>query len=832
MTDKKCEYCDKRGVPIMPLRYAIAASGGAASPSVGAEHDIELPQAAAHYTTRLLRSGYLNVYDEARDRWDFYFVTAEAYFFRLSQTPGRAPILPAKPFDCPDLGHREVASCITIPDAKRATKVWLGFSDVMWTDAVRKLHADSSYRKRHMRCVDVKAYASSVDAKQCFGIKELDSRVVEYGMDDRASKEAFAWSPFAINPRKERLPRLIAECERMYPGKGFAVVLDDPVGLTTELGVLMQNYFDRFVNDKVRRRELAVSTAISQIEAAVKEQAMVAEEQAANDLADQELSQPDLGILFSKSYRDRKLQQIEELRTVTPDEAKRAGDEAWSRYTEKFDDNARRTWQRNFDAALAAFDSTHIAPLARVHATWMQSGDMVNYFECNHDPASAESGIVYAKTLQLCVGSTQDKGACFDLYTKWLQGDITDKANLILGALTLNLRQTREDIAKAAKVSVDTRGLPWDGLIGNFGKATERVADQESDALGRLIAQLGGPIAKTLSAAADGPVRHALLALGVVSGHPIVEVSIMGGKKAMRALLIRELTKVSGQPMNQRQIERAVSAELRRLEIRGMSLEGTEQKKFLVMIDPEQVSGMPRGMTPQENANWLAKSIRTPEQVEELNLSRWQAKVSNPAGEMIRGSVPFVFGVVAALLQYQAYLKLTEDDQKAMAQDKSEAKARLRAGVLALGGTITELMGTGLSKLAGVVPRFGVGLSTFGRVVSFGGRAVGLGGALVMAFFDFKQAWTNKQEGNYGAGIAYLASGLFGVGAAVCLFIGWTGIGLILVALLLAVAVLIEYIKDNKVQEWLKRCIWGKLVGERYATLDLELRELKVATAG
>ena len=74
----------------------------------------------------------------------------------------------------------------------------------------------------------------------------------------------------------------------------------------------------------------------------------------------------------------------------------------------------------------------------------------------------------------------------------------------------------------------------------------------------------------------------------------------------------------------------------------GMKLEGTDKKRFLVMVDPEQVSGMPRGMTQQENANWLARSIRTPEQVEDLNLSRWRTQVSNPAGGMIRGSVPFI----------------------------------------------------------------------------------------------------------------------------------------------------------------------------------------------
>ena len=827
--DKKCDYCDKRGVPILPLRYAAVPAGTASPVATGPA--VALPASAAQYTRRLLRSGYLNVYDEARDRWDFYFVTAQAYFFKLNQIPGLPQVLPSKPFDCPDEGHREVASCITISDAKRATNVWLSYSDAMWTDAVKKLHADAAYRHRHMRCVIVNSFASSADAKHCFGIQEVGSKVAEYALDPESAGKALGWSPFPVDTRKARTQRLIDECQRLHRDKGFAVVLEDPVAIATELGVLMQRYFDNFVNDKARKRELAVSTAITQIEAAVREQAMVAEEQAGEELANQQLAQPDIALLFSKSYSDQKMKQVEALRTVTPEEARAAGDASWKRYTEKFDNDARLKWQAGFDAALKAHDAKYIAPLATAHTEWMRSIAMAAYFECNHDPDSADSGVVYAKSVQLCVGSTQDKSACFDLYTQWLQGDVNDKKNLILGALTLNLDKTRTDIASAAKVSVDKRGLPWDALIGSVGKATERVAEQEADVLGRVIAQLGGPIARMFSQAVDGPIRHAVVALGIVSGQPIVEVTVTGSRKAMRAMLIRDLTKLSGQPMNQRQIERAVAAELRRLEIRGMKLEGTEKKRFLVMVDPDRVSNMPRGKTPQENANWLASSIRTPEQVEELNLSSWRAKVSNPIGERIKGSVPFVFGAVSALLQYQAYLKLSEDDDKAMANDKSEAQWRLRAGVVALGGTIVEQLGNGLTKLAAIAPRLGAGLKWVGQLFSLGGRIVGLGGALIMAAWDAKQAVTNMNEGNRGAGIAYAVSAAVGLGVAGCLLVGWTGIGLILVLLLMAVAVLIEYIKDNKMQEWLKRCVWGKLTTERYPDAEVEIRELRLATA-
>ena len=206
---KKCEFCDKRGVPILPLRYAVAPTGSGVPQAPALK--VALPDEAAQYTRRLLRSGYLYVYDEARNRWDDYFVTAQSYYFKLASTPGTPVVIPEKEFDCACERHRAIASCITIPDAKRATNVWIGFSDVQWTDNVRQRHADAAYRKRHMRCVDVKAFANSADAAHCIGIHTVGQHVAEYAMERAKLKSALGWSPFALDMRKERAQRLIQD---------------------------------------------------------------------------------------------------------------------------------------------------------------------------------------------------------------------------------------------------------------------------------------------------------------------------------------------------------------------------------------------------------------------------------------------------------------------------------------------------------------------------------------------------------------------------------------------------------------------------------------------
>jgi len=84
------------------------------------------------------------VFDENRARWDEYFVTTDGF---LSKMPIRVRALkmqhkPATEFRCARNGASPLAGVITIRNAKHAGKVWIGFSDVEWTDAVFVAHQD------------------------------------------------------------------------------------------------------------------------------------------------------------------------------------------------------------------------------------------------------------------------------------------------------------------------------------------------------------------------------------------------------------------------------------------------------------------------------------------------------------------------------------------------------------------------------------------------------------------------------------------------------------------------------------------------------------------
>lgn len=84
----ECPYCEKKGLPVLPLRYAVARTDVVEKtkaprldyPFGAGVEDVELPEGQA-YTLRLLRPGYLYVYHEVRSTWSGYLVTPMGFLY-------------------------------------------------------------------------------------------------------------------------------------------------------------------------------------------------------------------------------------------------------------------------------------------------------------------------------------------------------------------------------------------------------------------------------------------------------------------------------------------------------------------------------------------------------------------------------------------------------------------------------------------------------------------------------------------------------------------------------------------------------------------------------
>jgi len=500
--EKTCGYCDKRGLLILPVRYAIApidmglpavtaplkVEDTARSVGKGQKQDLTL-HGSARYTTRLLRCGYLYVYDEKRDWMTGYWITEDGYY---ASFPAEAGITESskslKP--CSDAVHVELAGCIGIADATQAGIVWFGYSDVQWTRTVMDAHrgaAGKPLRELHMRPFDAGAWAKAHqitpgkppgngrgNTPHAVPIDALATTVADYVTVARSAPvgpRAFM-PPSAPNfgGRVGRTDATQSACRRRSPDMQAAIIaLDDPAGVAQDLAALIHWHQERLLDTYVpagkydkkngygnypttHRNLVALDGAIKSLRQSNDEKVRWQVFKDAKDSADRlendagMAGQAGLEELYA-AIRHPSLQTIES--------AQRG---SWANYLRRFKPELHSAWRNEFKTQSDALHAQHVEPLAKAHAAWMQSNLLANKLDCTHDGNNALSGDAYAETLQRCIATTQQIEGCAAVYLQWLKGDITDKSNLLLRALVL-----RQDplIREMAAMPLDPEQLPW-----------------------------------------------------------------------------------------------------------------------------------------------------------------------------------------------------------------------------------------------------------------------------------------------------------------------------------------------------------------------------------
>lgn len=320
-----CPFCEKVGLPILPVRYAVARKDGAATaPPLGTpfEQSITLPEENAHYTLRLLRDGYLYVYDEGIDWWSAYVVSSEGNLFEFDIQAKSPPDIGDK-HPCSSGSDPYKARCITVPDVQSATKVWLGFSDTAWTQAVLDKHQSADYRQAHMTCIDVADWlASGASQSHMASMELLAQRVAEFAPGTQGGDTAranlaklkaddtlpqavksqkitqnLANIPFAftdddfqqLGDKAEPLAEWakqqgeetveiaqLAGMDQIAFGTPAIVGLDDPIGISVDLNGLILQLLDEWqeLDDSKRLWKQVTSTSIQGLKQAVKTQTL------------------------------------------------------------------------------------------------------------------------------------------------------------------------------------------------------------------------------------------------------------------------------------------------------------------------------------------------------------------------------------------------------------------------------------------------------------------------------------------------------------------------------------------------------------------------------
>jgi hypothetical protein len=830
----KCEFCDKQGLPIIPMRVGIAPK----SSELFAAHSggVDLG-ATAQYTARAMRSGYLYVYDEARKLWDWYFATPNGYFFKLAFNRP-VPPLDSVEFRCATEGHNVLASAITVPNAKKATKVWFGFSDVEWTPDILKAHESAATREKTMTAVDVGAWMKGINITKDW-IKPLREivTVAEYRIDNDPGKKIFSYSPFVFESRKNTVAKLIETANRIAPEKGLFVVLNDPVGHLRELALLMKYRTAEFLTEPRRARQIALSATIKSMKQGVQKQAEQEEIAAAEQLANQAAANNPLGMALMESAR----KAVEDLRNVTPAQLERAAQRGWEKYETQLRPGVQKAFEDKNKADIDSFEKTYITPLATAHALWLKNTATSSYFTEHFDSKHIGSGLAYEQLIAMCIEDTADKAKCAVVYDEWLNGSLDDKTNYLLRAMVMNNDTLAKAAADAAAKSPSVNDMPWDNLFNVFKTAVVgyEQAFQAGDQVGtfsKLLAQVGGGLMKVIDAAVGKPLqaaagaasqsvkgRQVLAIMGMRSQKGFAVVQLTGSKGKFYEMLMKQMGAMWGkEPSNA--MRKAVADELRRLELHGANLKAGETRSWLLLLDEDAIKGMPKGT--QAATAYVVKTIVTPEALTE-SAKKTVRSVFNADVKL---------GVITGLCQLVSLRKYMGENETAMKGDKAEAANKLNASIGALVGTTIEMIGGAMAptrfgrapmfaKGARWTPMVGMSRSSF---IKFVGRGVGAVAGMVMAFYDVQHFKDELGQKNYGMAFLYLGSSALGLVVTGLLLAGTTGPFVILaIAALVLIAVLIEFFKDNKLQEWLKRTLWGKK--SEYTSWEMESADLESA---
>lgn len=851
MCENPCDTCAKAGLPLLLTRYALMPAETGA-PKLSGELDcVELKNIplgqGAHYGLRLLRSGYVYVHDEARKRWDEYFVTADGFLTKMPPMimAFKVQPIPATTFRCARNGAAPLAGVITIQNPKHASKVWIAFSNVQWTHSIWLRHEDATFRQKHMRCITISDGKVSTQPGTA-PLESIKTHVTEFKMAQVSAAQAFGkWCPHLYNGRQQAGDALLKAVKQARPQGGAAIVaLHDPVGLVQELASLAALRKNVYMNHASVSKPLFAASMIDTLEAQIKTQAKLAEMVASEDLAESmEHSPADYstnaamaGVPYSNPWAAEKIRE-----SITPASLEAAANKKWRQYTHvargqgasRVDAEGSKKWLKDHATRFKQFDEQSVAPLAHAHAAWMQHPRMVSHMSCNHDTQDLASGTAYTATVLEMIQQTDELMPCYGLYRRWLMDGRFNEQNLIMRALSLNQDKLAAAIEKTDKPSLDERAFPSDAIFGGIASHFGNLADEAKAVHSKLLAGLSGPAISYWDEFQSGKVSPAFAAtISGASGKQIVRLPLVGNRSQLIEVYVRQIMLLNpNMVMNQNQLRQAVAAQTRLMQLQGVKMSEGRKLAWYVLLDAEAARSTlgatkAAGKSGQALARELAAAaMRSPQVVRDMELSA--------IGTMVKaGQKALASTVVGAVLMGWNYTKLEEDLASGMSHELKEATLKLYAGRVAVAGFVSEKMAEGIKSLGETRLKNSAGRFTTiaPQALRFVGRIAGLGAGVFVGMMDLSKVGNEAQKRDYGLALAYFVSGSAAMALALYSFFAasFGPAGWILLGVILLVTLYIEAQKDNKLQEWLSRCHFG-MGTEKYQDQTKQLTEFRLA---
>lgn len=866
-----CRFCQRRGLPILPVRPAIMSQHDIL-PVMPESIQVPIPaQGETAYTLRLMRSGYLNIWDEFGKAWINYFVTEGGFYYPLPEN-GDVPdeIASGKIKPCIDqpeeLAKASLVTLPVMPDGMKNGLFWFAWSEVKWTETIRKQFEDKSHREQYMQPFDMDAWLNTQSAAQALPLSQLEQTVADYSQHVKKS-QMWKWSaliaqldlleglktlvypitskfrPIATGQQVETTAR-----QDLHPN-GALLVLQDPTGILKDLPTLIQYELDKNVYQRPDiKREVALYGAISSLKSGMRTdfERQYTETTQRND----RLARG--GIRDYLHYRDQPVPET----IYTPGRDSRMSSEAdanWAKYQQYYDPEAVENFGAQFKLTLKEYNNRVVSPRTKLYVDWFQSPALMHYFQQHFDTDDLLSGIAYTSIVSYCIANMMDKKGSHDYFSRMLIRPLSDPLNIVGRGLIFNqdtLSAKIDDAVQHQKIetvqfkafdvlqslAVDKFTLPWAGLADAFSKVIEPQRVTSENVMVVFLGRLAALTMKAFDDLMSTPKVYAFaVAMGIFKNKEIIRVTAQAEfqhfAKNVSNTLIR-LGDMNGS-LNESEILRLVHSELKRLKVLGLPMQNSRLLKYCVDVDINELAQI-RALPPKQIERALVKRLRLPSKTDMAHFADWTYFITTGRG---KAGVVVSAGGLSVILQTLALFHSADlDDKKTLSDDQLEAHSRYYSGVVGIASSAIGMFDVSVQRFA-LLPRLQT-LPAYKTLTTLGVR-LGVGAGIVAVAFDIVHAIDESEKNNDGLAIAYLMSSISGLWLIAAMLSTAVPVFGTVIAVLIALgtAIFIAYQGQDNLQKWLERCLWRRVpehIPEKkwptiYPTMSMEMDEFNRA---
>ena len=837
MTQNGCPYCDRKGLFIYPVRYAVACPAGATGvPGLSGNFKIEDGPAnigEAQYALRAVRPGYLYTYDEKRDILKGYLVMPKGnlWSFSIDQpAPTEAP----RHMNCTDSIDVTMSYCVDILHSAKnpAGTLWMGWSNSGWTpNLIKSARQSSSWRSKHMRRIDIAAMIDGY-AAHTGEFSSANAKVAHFSTDVRSMQKAFGFSntPITHETRQGRAAEKITTGlrHRSYKQKGYIIAVDDPVGVANDFSELTVPSDSNGFDEKIYRAKI-IDDLLRQTENSIRAHAKTeyAEENSALPYATTtayKSSHRSFGekmgdmLIGGEQYEKERKLHIKRYEETRAQMEQLAADKAWNKLTTidgapLLDDERRRRLPQQYEKSIKAFEPRALE-LAETHANWLSSLQLANWMEGNHDADDLASGFAFRESLAQCIGKGAGTIACQTLLSQWLNSPNTaDRRNLYLRALMFN----HEKIAEASQA-----------MIGGGDIKLENVFSIYQGAMARLQ---GGHAAKLLD--------HLVL----TTANILVKALTKAGKSVSKNVTTISLSLLGGAEVKAFNLSRydARNWLVEQARASGVQLStGASQTKADALKAAKKVVPFanhdPGICAYQMDLAQLERDGRiTPGTLKAIRIPGFDlTKKWLSSSELNIASVAIVLQTVALFFAISEYKDSDRFDSSTAGYTAAIASMSLSAAIVE--ATASVLENTPSHPLSAYLSgHWGFNTNATKTVISVAKKAAAAAGVLA-AVLDFYSAYVAWTKGETGLTFLYVLSGVVNLALTYGAFV--VGALLFWPAFVFAagIALAISVVKQGMLKKWVSHCFFAKDAKGNsaiyYSSLDEELRAFGNAVGG